>query len=1355
MISTPVRPITQDYTSNPFNQSNSIDVPDEFPEVQEQTHNNYSDESIISLRTIPVVLENGRRRMKINTLLDDGSTKTYINSDVAHELGVHGKQKTIAVGVLGGRNSFVKGEEVTLTLISIDGAIRQEITAQTTTKVTGYMKATEWYRHSQSWEHLKQIKFPKIATKKTIDLLIGSDHIELHTTIKEIAGQRGEPVARLTPLGWTCVGRVEPTNLPRDERYVSFFCANQACEEFRLEKFWEVEEIPFETDTTDYMSREESDAVRIVKKTMKKVNGNRFQIGSPWKMKREGVSEGYRMKHNIEEIPNNFKGAYKRLVTTERSVRKKGVQSKYNEVFVKYLGKNCIRKVSKPESKDTKWLLAHFPILRFDKETTKIRIVFDASAKFENVSLNDFVLKGPKLQRDVFTIICRFRRHPIAIVCDISEMYLQIELTPEDRKYFRFLWRNCEDRAPDVYEFSRLVFGFSACPFLAQLVARENAIANKAEFPLASEAILESTYMDDTLDSVEDEVVGKEIYRELKEVWGRAGMSPRKWLSNSEEVLKDIPVAERAASVDLENSELPSSKTLGVRWNAKDDVFTFSFLIPDNRVFTKRTFLALTAAIFDPLGFLAPFIIIAKIIIQLVWLEGLDWDDKLPQDLDEKIQRWCDDLKSLTVLRVPRCVRRKFAPIHTTLHFFSDASKEAYATAAYLRTEYQDSPPCVQLVASKSKVAPLKVTSIPRLELMGATLSVRFASLLAPLFGVKEEDLHFWTDSMNVLWWISRRSKTFKTFVANRVGLIHRKSNPTQWRHVDGTENPADLATRGVRVAELHEAKIWWSGPEFLSLKPSQWPGKRAVAVVPTTAKQEELKKCKTAESTFTVRVIEVEEESKLNPNRYSSFARLVRVTAWVFRFIENCSRGNDKRITDLTTEELSDSENSIIKSVQHNTFSSELKALHKDKAVSASSPIVTFQPFIDDDGLLRSNSRLANAEFLPYNVKHPIILPRRDWVTKLIIRSYHSADEHTRGTNHTLADLSEKYIIPQAREEIRTTEDECNYCKKKKAKPALQIMAPLPNIRLREPLHAFNKISVDYAGPFIAIQGRGRSRAKRYLCLFTCLLSRGVHLELAYSLDTDSFLNAFYRMTSRRGLPEEAMSDNGSNFVSGNRELRELIEKLDEDRIHASLANKGVKWTFNPPLAPHFGGVHESMIKSAKRSINAVLQNADVNDEELHSAFVGVEDLLNSRPLTYQSSHPADILPLTPNHFLHGRVGGEFAADTVDTVDFAARKRWRRVQELVRHVWSRWMKEWVPELRRRKKWNRLCRNFEVGDLVLVIENDTPRGQWNLGRIEETYKGSDGQVRTVKLKIKESTYIRPITKLCHLELSKI
>ena len=146
--------------------------------------------------------------------------------------------------------------------------------------------------------------------------------------------------------------------------------------------------------------------------------------------------------------------------------------------------------------------------------------------------------------------------------------------------------------------------------------------------------------------------------------------------------------------------------------------------------------------------------------------------------------------------------------------------------------------------------------------------------------------------------------------------------------------------------------------------------------------------------------------------------------------------------------------------------------------------------------------------------------------------------------------------------------------------------MAPFPAIRLKQPLRAFSRVSIDYGGPFITIQGRGRKRAKRYLCLFTCLLSRAVHLEMAYNLDTDSFLNAFYRMTSRRGLPHKVLSDNGTNFVGANTELKELTRKLDKSNIEKSAANNGIKWHFNPPLGPHFSGVHQTMIKAAKRAI-------------------------------------------------------------------------------------------------------------------------------------------------------------------------
>ena len=295
-------------------------------------------------------------------------------------------------------------------------------------------------------------------------------------------------------------------------------------------------------------------------------------------------------------------------------------------------------------------------------------------------------------------------------------------------------------------------------------------------------------------------------------------------------------------------------------------------------------------------------------------------------------------------------------------------------------------------------------------------------------------------------------------------------------------------------------------------------------------------------------------------------------------------------------------------------------------------------------------------------------------------------------------------------REEFRDWEKESTDCQRRKVKASKQIMAPLPLIRLRSSLRAFTQTTVDFGGPFITIQGRRTRRQKRYLCLFTCMASRAVHLEMAYALDTDSFLNAFYRMTNRRGLPKEMLSDNGSNFIGANKELQELVRQLDQERITKSTANKGVKWYFNPPLAPHFGGAHEAMIKEAKRAVNAILDDADITDEEIMTAFTEAEALYNSRPLTYQSANPEDDVPLTPNHSLFGQIGGQFAPESVDETTFNPRKRWRRVQELVRHFWHRWIREWLPALNIRKKWQRTERDLKVGDIVLVISPNTPRG---------------------------------------------
>ena len=219
--------------------------------------------------------------------------------------------------------------------------------------------------------------------------------------------------------------------------------------------------------------------------------------------------------------------------------------------------------------------------------------------------------------------------------------------------------------------------------------------------------------------------------------------------------------------------------------------------------------------------------------------------------------------------------------------------------------------------------------------------------------------------------------------------------------------------------------------------------------------------------------------------------------------------------------------------------------------------------------------------------------------------------------------------------------------------------------------MRAFTKTAVEFAGPFVTMQDRGKRREKRYLCLFTCMVTRAVHLELAYGLDTDSFMNAFYRMASRRGLPNEIYSDNGTNFKGAENELKALVTQLDEDKIKQ----------------------------------------------------------------TYQTANPSDDVPLTPNHFVHGQVGGQFAPTLVDETDFNPRSRWRRIQELVRHFWQGWLREWLPELIARKKWFHPGGDLRVGDVVIVMSPDTTRGNWPLGMVFETYPGTDGRVRVVKIQV--------------------
>ena len=328
--------------------------------------------------------------------------------------------------------------------------------------------------------------------------------------------------------------------------------------------------------------------------------------------------------------------ARKRLGNIEKRLTKSTeLYQKYDEIVQKYCEKGYVSKVEDPQ-KPNSWFIPHFPVLRPDKSTTKVRIVFDASAKHDGISLNDAIEQGPPLQSDLFDVMTRFRRHSVAIGCDIQEMYLQVGIPASDRCFHRFLWRSRFDQPIQAYEFNRLVFGINASPFLAQCVAKHNA----EQFPLASQTILKSTYMDDSIDSVKTVEDGIELYNQLSALWAKASMYARKWFSNSQEVLERVPIADRALEINFMQSELEqlAIKTLVVFWQANDDNFTFrSNVLEEISEISKRQFLSKISTLYDPLGFLVPYTVTAKMLMQEIWLSGIDWDEKLSPELTVKV----------------------------------------------------------------------------------------------------------------------------------------------------------------------------------------------------------------------------------------------------------------------------------------------------------------------------------------------------------------------------------------------------------------------------------------------------------------------------------------------------------------------------------------------------------------------------------------------------------------------------------------------------------------------------------------------------------------------------------------------
>ncbi|XP_049883729.1 uncharacterized protein LOC126379136 [Pectinophora gossypiella] len=790
-------------------------------------------------------------------------------------------------------------------------------------------------------------------------------------------------------------------------------------------------------------------------------------------------------------------------------------------------------------------------------------------------------------------------------------------------------------------------------------------------------------------------------------------------------------------------------------------------------------------------------------LMQQLWRRGLDWDEPVPHDLQKEWHKISSSLPSLSNMTIPRRVLCD-DPIQIELHSFCDASMLAYGACVYQRSTDKQGNITVNLLCAKSRVAPTKPPlTIPKLELLGALLSANLTKTVLESLRCPISSCTHWTDSTVVLAWLHSSPSKLKPFVANKTVEILEHTNLSSWQHVPTSSNPADFISRGVSAEKLPNLSMWWSGPSFLALDQSLWPvpaTKNNINHLPemkilstTSADNPVLTDDSTPISTLPATTADdpvltddshsisnypetntIKSTIKNNNNydynhlpsmnislptqvddpfvsfvNFSRFSKLKRTYAYVIRFVHNLKHPSSKIKGPLNVEELQKSFSILLRHAQMQSFPKEYSALSNQQSISSKNNLLSLTPFLDKEGVMRVGGRLDSSTY-SFTKKHPAILDSNHHLTKLIFQYEHLRLLHA-GPALMLSTVRE-YVWPTSgRRLARAVARACVACRRLRPAPLAPRMGELPAQRVT-PAPAFQTIGMDYAGPFTILnkKGRGARTTKCYLCLFICFRYKCVHLEAVSDLSMEAFILSFRRFISRRGKPLEVFSDNGRNFVAAAKEINKFIND-NVNNLSDFAANEGIKFNFHPAYAPHFSGLAEAGIKSAKHHIKRVLGLANLTFEELTTLFAQVEATMNSRPLYPLSSSPQDFLPLTPGHFLIGRPMTSLPSPAIpEDTSRTIQSRYKRLEMLRQSFWRRWQHDYIAELQQRTKWKENHNNLKIGDLVIIQEDNVPPLCWRLGRIKQLYPGADGIARVADINTSRGCVRRALTRLCPL-----
>lgn len=1297
-------------------------------------HNVASSQILLSTAIVHILDQEGRPHA-CRALLDNGSQVHFITENLAKKLGLKQFEHEIPLGGVNQMNS---------TITKITHSVIESRLNKYRTQLT-FLITPEINEQAPS-EPIKQIELkipsnihladPQFHVPGKIDILLGAEIFLKLLCVGQLSIANNNVTLQKTHLGWILGGKIpgkKPSKVATCN--LTFDLLDK-----KVSRFWEIENVP----SKRIMSNEERKCLEhYMKNTTRESETGKYIVRQPF-------------KEDVNELGESYNRALKQFYALERTLLKVPEhKEKYSDFMKEYELLGHMSENTTHCHSDS-YFIPHHSIIKESSLTTKLRVVFNASSKTSTgKSLNDVLMVGPNVQEDLFSLIARFRSHKYAITADIEKMYRQIIIHPNDRKFQKILWRHDTNCPIKIFDLNTVTYGTSSASFLATQSLIQLADDEGASYPNASIALKEDFYMDDVLTGDSDIDKAKNLVNELIDLTEKGGMHLRQWASNEPSLISSLATKNNESNYCLNLGD--TTKTLGVYWNPKSDLLTYSVAMSQqNLPITKRTILSLTAQLFDPLGLLGPVILIAKILLQSLWLLRIDWDESVPQDIHTA---WCAYRDELSLVKNIKISRKIVSNDYCTLqlHGFCDASEKAYGACLYLRSTDQTGENFTHLICSKSRVAPLKKLSLPRLELSAALLLANlFESIIHALRRLNIEKTILWSDSTIAIHWIRSSPHTLKTFESNRVNKIQEITSNCEWRHIRSEHNPADLISRGLTPKEILNNTLWFNGPVWIDEREENWP----VSIIKShesSKKQETLVNLAYNNNNDRKGEMFVSDIEKTLFKQTNSFAKILRIIAYCQRFVDIKIRKMELNGI-LSPDELNRAMNCVIKIIQRGTFFKEIKTLEKEGRIEGR--LSSLNPFIDSDGILRVGGRLDKSN-LTYNQKHPMLLPKDHDITEMIVREQHVKLMHA-GSQSTVNAIRNNFWIVDIKNKVKKVINKCVICRRAKPKFPTYVMSELPKNRVVFE-RAFKHTGVDFCGPFFIKEKkhRNRTKVKIYVAVFVCFSTKAVHIEIVSDLTTEAFLASLKRFFSRRGLSSDLYSDNATNFRGTKREIDEIYKFLNDKKnineITGELANQGrINWHFIPPRSPHFGGLWEAAVKSFKHHFKRVIGETLLTYEQFTTFATEVEGILNSRPLTTISSDPNDFIALTPGHFLIGDSLTNVPEHNLLDLQINKLSSWQQIQQMKQHFWTRWNKEYLNELTVRKGWHKgSTTEIKIGTLVTIRDDSLPPMRWSLGRIINIHPGADGIIRVVTVKTSSSEYKRSVKNLSPLPIDVV